>query len=128
MAVINVDKLSVEIMRELEIYKANTIEDVAHAVKLVARESAEELNDTSPVGASGDYAASWSYRRNPDKGKDSMDMVVYSKKPQYRVAHLLEFGHAAVDGSFVAARPHIKAVEVKAGEWLDAQLTKNLRR
>lgn len=125
MAVIDVDKLAIEIMRNLEIYKANTIEDVERAVKLVARETAAELQETSPVGPTGDYAPSWAYRRNPDKGKEYMDMVVYSKKPQYRKTHLLENGHAAVDGSFVSARPHIKAAEKKAGEWLDMQLTKN---
>lgn len=127
MAAINVDKLANEIMRNLEIYKANTIQDIGHVVKLVARETATELQETSPVGATGDYAPSWSYTRNKDKGKDFMDMVVYSKKPNYRKTHLLEFGHAAVDGSFVSARPHIKAAEEKAGEWLDEQLTRKLR-
>ena len=126
MAVINVDKIATEIMLELEVYAANTVEAVEAAVQLVARETAAELRETSPVGPTGDYAKSWAHRRNPDKGKDYMSMVVYSKKPQYGKAHLLENGHAAVDGSFVSARPHIKAAEEKAGEWLDEQLTRKL--
>lgn len=124
MAAINVDRIANEIMQELEIYMANTVEDVEAAVKLVARETAEELRETSPVGPTGYYAKSWSYRRSPDRGKDYMSMVVYNKKPNYGKAHLLENGHAAVDGSFVSARPHIKAAEEKAGKWMYEQLTR----
>lgn len=127
MAVINVDQLAAQIMTEVTTYAENTIEDVTHAVKVVARATAEELQETSPVGATGDYAENWSYRRSPDKGKSFMDMVVYNKKPEYRKTHLLEHGHEAVDGSFVAARPHIAQAEEKASHWLDDMLNKPTR-
>lgn len=127
MAAINVDKLATEIMSSLDTYLGNTIEDVDYAVKLVAKETAEELRETSPVGTTGEYAKNWSYRRNPDAGKDYMSMVVYNKKPHYRKAHVLENGHSTVNGSFVAARPHIKQAEEKAGIWLDEQLTRKLK-
>lgn len=128
MATINVDKLATAILSELNTYVDNTIEDIEYAVKLVARETAAELRETSPVGYTGDYAESWSYRRNPDKGKDFMSMVVYNKKPNYRRTHLLEKGHKAVDGSFVDARPHIARAEEKASRWLDEQLNRPYRR
>lgn len=128
MAVINVDQIANTIMRELEIYQQNVIEDVEYAVKLVARETAAELRETAPIGPTGEYAPSWSHRRSPDAGKDFMSMVVYSKKPQYRVTHLLEKGHEAVDGSWVNPRPHIAAAEEKAGEWMEDQLAKRLSR
>lgn len=128
MAVINVDQLANTIMQELEIYQQNTIEDVEYEVKLVAKEAAAELRETSPIGPTGEYAPSWSHRRSPDAGKDFMSMVVYSKKPQYRVTHLLEKGHEAVDGSWVAPRPHIAAVEEKAGRWMEERLTRRLGR
>lgn len=127
MPIINVDRLATEIMQNLDIYLANTIEEVEHAVKLVAKETAAELQETSPVGYTGDYAESWSHMRDRSKGKDYMCMVVYSKKPDYRKTHLLEKGHRAVDGSFVDARPHIAQAEGKAAEWLVGQLTRNLR-
>lgn len=127
MATINIDQLATAIMQELETYTENTIEDVTHAVKLVAKATAEELRETSPVGATGDYSENWSYRRSPDKGKSFMDMVVYNKKPEYRKTHLLEKGHRAVDGSFVDARPHIAKAEEKASIWLDEQLNKTRR-
>lgn len=128
MAVINVDQIANTIMKELEIYQQNTIEDVEYAVKLVAKETAAELRETAPIGPTGEYAPSWSHRRSPEAGKDFMSMVVYSKKPQYRVTHLLEKGHEAVDGSWVAPRPHIAAAEEKAGGWMEDQLTKRLGR
>lgn len=126
MAVINVDQLANEIMKELDIYQQNTIADVEYAVKLVAKETAAELQETSPIGPTGEYAPSWSHKRSTDAGKDYMSMVVYSKKPQYRVTHLLEKGHAAVNGKWVRARPHIAAAEEKAVRWMDEQLTKKL--
>ena len=127
MSTINVDNLATEIMRNLDLYLANTIEDVEYAVKLVARETAAELRETSPVGPTGDYAKSWSHRRNPDSRKDYMSMVVYNKKPNYRRTHLLEKGHETVNGGWVDARPHIAQAEEKASVWLEEQLTKKLR-
>ena len=127
MATINVDQLATQIMAEVTTYVENTVEDVEHAVKVVAKATAEELRETSPVGATGEYAENWSYRRSPDKGKRFMDMVVYNKKPEYRKTHLLEKGHEAVDGSFVAARPHIAPAEEKASRWLDDMLNKPTR-
>lgn len=127
MAAINVDTLAMEIMKNLEIYTGNTVEDVDYAVKVVAREAAAELRDTSPVGTTGDYSKSWSYKRSRDSGKDYMCMVVYSKKPDYAKTHLLEDGHYAVNESWVSARPHIRRVEEMSARWLEDMLTKNLK-
>ena len=125
--VINVDQLSREVMENIETYADNTLLDVEHAVKLVARETVKELRDTSPVGQTGDYAKSWAFKRSNAKGKDFMDMVVFSRKPNYGKTHLLEDGHEAVDGSFVSPRPHIAAAEKKAEVWLDEQLNRKRR-
>lgn len=122
MAVINVDQIANTIMQELEIYQQNTIEDVEYAVKLVAKEAAAELRETSPIGPTGEYAPSWTSTTD----EEQLSATVYSKKPQYRVTHVLEKGHEAVDGSWVAPRPHIAAVEEKAGRWMEERLTRRL--
>ena len=79
------------------------------------------------IGYTGDYAQSWAYKRWKNHGDDYMDMVIHAKKPEYRKTHLLEKGHEAVDGSFVAARPHIAQAEEKAVRWLDDMLNKPTR-
>ena len=125
MATINADKLAAEIMQELDKFAEITTDDLKEIIKLVAKETSENLQETSPK-RTGAYAKSWFRRLNPDQSIDCFSMVVYNRKPHYRLAHLLEFGHSAMDGSFVSARPHIKAAEEKAVEWMDDQLTRKL--
>lgn len=127
MATVNVDALATAIVSELQTYVDNTVEDVEHAVKLVAKATAEELQRTSPV-ETGEYAENWSCRRSPNNGTGFNGMTVYSKSPQHAKTHVLEKGHRAVDGGFVAPRPHIKAAEEKAYQMLDEQLNKVSRR
>lgn len=125
---VNVDHLAEAIMQDLEIYAQNTVRDVVYAVNKIAKLAKEELEQTSPVGLTGGYSKSWAVRRHPHAGKHYHSKVVYAKAPQHGKTHLLERGHEAPDGSFVAARPHIQRVEEKAArlmlELLDKQLTK----
>lgn len=124
---INIDKIAASVMENMEIYLANTIADVKHAVDVVARETVEELRETSPIGSTGDYAKSWAHRLHPDRGKDYHARVVYSKKPDYRITHLLEKGHDTANGNWVDPRPHIAAAEAKAEVWMTDMLTRNIR-
>lgn len=123
---INVDRLAETIMQDLTIYAQNTIADVEYAVNKVANLAKEELQETSPVGLTGEYSKSWAVRRHPYRGKDYNAKVVYSKAPHHGKTHLLEKGHEAVDGSYVAARPHIERVEEKAGQWMTDLLAQRL--
>lgn len=124
---INLDKLAVEVMRELEIYLANTIDDVNNAVIETADATVRELSETSPE-QTGKYAKSWAHKRDPNiRGKWRMSRVVYSKGAEYRKTHLLEFGHAKVNGGRVPAQPHIRQAEDHAAELLYLKLTAKLR-
>lgn len=124
---INIDKLSVEVMKDLDIYLANTIEDVEAAVLETAKETVEELRSTSPA-QTGDYAKGWAHKKDPTiRGKWRMSRVVYSKGEEYRLTHLLEFGHAKVNGGRVSARPHIRQAEENAATRLYAKLVQKLR-
>ena len=120
MAKINIDQLSMEVMSELEIYQRNTVETVTAAVKEVAKKTVQLLNRTSPRSPEGgDYAKSWASKRdNKARGKNFMNMIVYSKAPEYRLTHLLEFGWAKVDGGRVDGQPHIREAEAQALIWL----------
>ena len=123
---VNVDHLAEAIMQDLEIYAQNTVRDVEYAVNKVAKLAREELEQTSPVGLTEGYSKSWAVRRHPYAGMHYHSKVVYSKWPQHGKTHLLERGHEAPDGSFVAARPHIQRVEEKAQRWMPELLAKRL--
>lgn len=128
MATINIDKLAVEVLKNLEIYRENTVESVEQAVLETAKETVKELQKTSPIGPTGDYAESWAQKKdNSIRGKWRLSRVVYSRKPDYRLTHLLEFGHAKVNGGRVEARPHIRKAEDNALVRLNAKLMKALR-
>lgn len=71
----------------------------------------KELKSSSPQ-KSGKYAKGWG--KTDTSGKIGGKQYTVHNKTRYRIAHLLEFGHAKVNGGRVAARPHIAQVEQKA--------------
>lgn len=126
---VNVDKLSLAVLNELEAYKDVTIEIMTDAVKKTAKETAKEINERASQEFGGkDYSKSWSYKRDPNmRGKYRFSMVVYSKPPYHRLAHLLEFGHAKVNGGRVQGRPHISPAEELAREKLVKYITEGIQ-
>lgn len=127
MATINIDKLAVQVMTNLDIYLGNTVQMVEQAVEETAELTVEKLNRISPVGTTGKYAESWDHKKDSKlKGKNRYSRVVYSED-RYRLTHLLERGHAKVNGGRVAARPHIKNAEKFASDTLYDLLVENLK-
>lgn len=131
MAKIDVDKLSIAVMSELRLYEDATVDIVEQAVMETAKETVNELRVTSPVGNSGDYAESWTYKRDKEaQGRNRYNMIVYSKKPNYRLTHLLEYGHALRRGGRqigqVKAFPHIKDAEIHAGKRLENKIIRGI--
>lgn len=77
------------------------------AYRQAADEAVELLQGHSPK-KTGDYAAGWTMkptRTGPIKG-----YTVYNAT-NYQLTHLLEKGHAKVNGGRVRAIPHIRPVE-----------------
>lgn len=72
-----------------------------------ANDAANLLHSNSPVGKSGNYAAGWAVKPVPGKLKG---YIVYNAT-DYMLTHLLEKGHAKVNGGRVRAIPHIRPVE-----------------
>lgn len=130
MAKVNVDKLSLEIINELQAYQNVTLDIMKYAVTRTAKETVKEIRKNAqeqfPDGG-GDYAKSWAYKRDPTlKGKWRFSMVCYSRKPHYRLAHLLEKGHAKVNGGRVPGRPHISPAEEMARRNLEQYIIDGL--
>lgn len=90
-------------------YKQECVTAMTSAITQTARETAKMLRETSPVDPnskkSGAYAKGWTYTL--DKGRLTQGAVVYGKAPTYRLAHLLEHGHALRQGGRSPAVPHI---------------------
>lgn len=126
---INVDKLAIAVMENLEVFLANTQEEVDAAVLETAKETVEELNRTSPRRPQGgEYAESWDQKKdNKSREKWWLSRVVFAKSPNYRLTHLLEFGHAKVNGGRVPAQPHIRQAEENAATRLYTKLIRKLR-
>ena len=131
MAKVDIDKLSLEVMNQLKLYGEATVEIVENAVEETAKETVNELRVTSPVGATGDYSDSWKKKRDKNaRGRYRYDMIVYSAKPDYRLTHLLEYGHALRRGGRkigkAKAFPHIKNAEIHAEKRLINKIMKGI--
>lgn len=130
MANINVDNLANEILKDLELFQNATEEVVKDAVERAAKMTVSELKTTSPVRkGGGDYSKSWSVKKDKDfHGRfNKYATVVYSKKPNYRLTHLLEFGHAGRNGGRVKAQVHISPAEESAAKNLRLYIEEGIK-
>ena len=105
-----IDRLDDQIKEILEEYSDDIAGGVEKAAKAVAKKGANAIKAraSSMFGGTGSYASGWKV----DEKKSRlyvMETIYNSTKPG--LAHLLEHGHAKVDGGRVAGRPHIKPVE-----------------
>lgn len=90
--------------------------------KEVAELGVQALKQTSPVGYTGDYAKTWTYKE--EKGFMGYPTYIIYNDKNYRLTHLLEYGHAVrngtgwIAGAEARANPHIKDVEDKVKDIL----------
>lgn len=90
----------------------------------VAKEAAQKLKATSPVGKgknAGDYAKGWAVKRQNDRNKGLATITVHNRT-HYQLTHLLEYGHDMPQGGRAQAQPHIEKVE----EWSQREVIKRL--
>ena len=98
---------SQDIMRILEDYREEVTEAVTKTVPTVARDATKKLKNESPK-RTGEYAKHWKYTVN--KGRLSPGATIYGDAPTFRMAHLLENGHANSGGGSTAPVVHIYPV------------------
>ena len=110
----------------LDHYSAAAAEATFKVVPQVADEAAQKLRQTSPR-RKGKYAKSWKVKR--ENGRLKVMATVYADKPEYRLTHLLEKGHARRGGGrAVPAIEHIAPVEEWANNEAVDRIIEEIRR
>lgn len=108
MANISVDQLAAEIAQGLADYSQDVVEKVNISSKKVSKAAVKRLKETSPKDK-GKYAKSWRVKTEPQIGQP--DALTIHNKDYYYLTHLLEHGHAKVNGGRVEGKPHIRPAE-----------------
>ncbi len=123
MTKVDIEHLSDEVMKGLKEYAKLSTDSMKAAVKKAGNEVKSDISQNAPK-RTGRYAKSWTVKKTKETS-DSLELVVHSPT-RYRIAHLLEFGHAKRGGGRVSGKPHIKPAEEKAIENLEKEITRAL--
>lgn len=116
MAKVKVDGLAKAIAAELAAYDQEVTDGLKKEVRQVAKEMVTQLKQTSPRD-SGEYASGWKAKVEHESAQDIRERVYNAKKP--RLTHILENGHAKVNGGRVEGTPHIGPAEQQAADKLE---------
>lgn len=112
---VKMDSLAAAIAEALEEFQDEVMEDVKESIHDAEKLCVKELKTTSPT-LTGDYAKGWRSKVAYESATD-IRVQVYNKT-DYQLTHLLEDGHAKVNGGRVDGTPHIGPAAEKAGDRL----------
>ena len=108
---------------------ANTAGDAA--LRAMAKPIVQDARARAPRDT-GKYARAIRFALTKKRGgREERTGFIGARRPWSRIAHLLEFGHRAPDGSHVAARPHLRpALDARVQDSIKAgaeALARNLK-
>ena len=115
MAKVKIDGLADAIIKELSEYNQEVTDGVKQEVKSVANECKTEIQQNSPK-LTGSYRKGWR-EKTMYESADDIRISIYNKT-DYQLPHLLENGHAKVNGGRVEGKPHIGPAEQNAEQKL----------
>ena len=127
---VTVNELAKAIEDTLNDFVGVTEEACEKGVIQTSKDAVDALRAADPAG-SGEYSAwsknynkGWTFRKEKSKRyKGGIMSTVWNEK-HYRLTHLLEKGHAKVNGGRTRAFPHIAPVAEKA----ETQLMDNIKK
>ncbi len=120
---IRIDQLAETINDAMQEYADLANTELKAAVKKSAKTVKDSIVANAPVDT-GKYKSSWTTKTTAETSY-SLEITVYSKN-RYRLAHLLEKGHANRGGGRTKAYPHIAPAEQEGIELLEELITKAL--
>lgn len=120
---VSVDGLEDAVRAELEQYASEVQEEVDSSVVRVARRCLAQIRRNSPK-KTGDYRKGW--RLRTDKTRLSIREIIHNAT-DWRLIHLLEFGHQKASGGRVEGEPHVEPAEQQAERELLTEITDILR-
>lgn len=126
---IKVDQLTKEIEQALADFAGTTEEACEKGVLETANDAVQALRNAHPPGSGSydswdDYNSGWTKRKSRQKTKlKGIQAIIWNEK-HYRLTHLLEKGHAKVNGGRTRAFPHIAPVEDKCADGLVQNIRK----
>ena len=121
---VSIDDLSNAILEELKNYEGVTEEAAWKGVSDTSQTALKKLRSAHPAG-SGEYGSWDKYNRGWTVMKTKRDKkATIHNATDYRLTHLLEKGHAKVNGGRTRAFPHIAPV----AEECEDELIKNIRK
>ena len=121
---VSIDGLADAVMENLMEYADLASGDVKKAVRKAGNTARKEIEAGAPQDT-GAYAKSWAVKTTKESSS-ALQVTVHSKT-RYRIAHLLEHGHAKRGGGRVAARPHIASAEQSGIEQLEQEIERCIR-
>lgn len=107
----NLSDLGDMIAQELEAYKQDVADGLKQEIKSVAKDCKRDIQQNSPV-LTGSYRKGWQDKIVYEDGENIR--VIVRNRTDYQLTHLLEHGHAKVNGGRVEGRPHIGPAEQRA--------------
>ena len=120
---VDIDGFAAVLEQQLADYGISAAADVKVAVTKAGESVRGQIETTAPRDT-GRYAKSWAV--DTVKETASSKMVVVHSKKQYRLTHLLEFGHAKRGGGRTKAQPHIAPAEKAGFEMLLSEVEKGV--
>lgn len=123
MANIPIDRLANEITKAVREYT----EDVEAAIEKQIDETADQVLAAARADApkrTGKYAKG--FRKTKRDSPGSTKRIIWNKNYS-RIVHLLEFGHAKVNGGRVSGKPHLRPAYYKYGAKLPEEIKRIIR-
>ena len=113
---ISIDDLADAVAASLEVYRQDVVEGLKESIHDAGKTAVNLLKQNSPKDT-GYYRKGWR-KRTAYESESDLRIQVHNAT-NYQLTHLLENGHANVDGGRTEGKPHIGPASDQAAELLD---------